>query len=171
MGWKNVKEHYRINHIVQVREDKGICIGSPYIHDLIVIGFDGSFIKKDDGRVNEDLRRYQTEMLANMPKLKELVESPDTFEKSITIWTYDGGKIIEKQCEVPEWPNVTHDGEMIYENTFSVDRSKVIKWAKKNAELWLKRYVEVVQEAKQRVVELETEMAEAQAAVEKLALL
>jgi len=37
MGWKNIKEHYRINHYVQVTE-QGICIGSPYIHNIIVIG-------------------------------------------------------------------------------------------------------------------------------------
>ena len=30
MGWKNIKEHYRIGHTVHVT-DKGICIGSPYI--------------------------------------------------------------------------------------------------------------------------------------------
>lgn len=171
MGWKNVKEHYRIGHIVQVRKDKGICIGSPYIHDLIVIGFDGSIIKKLDSGVNEDLKRYQAEMLADMAKLKELVDSPDVFERSITIWTYEGGDIIEKQCEVPEWPNVTHDGEMIYENTFSFDRSQVIEWAKREAGLRHKRYVEAVDEANQRVVELETEMAVARAAVEKLSQL
>lgn len=170
MGWKNVKEHYRIGHLVQV-SDKGICIGSPYIHDLIVIGFDGSFVKKYDGRVNDDLRRYQSEMLADMAKLKELVESPDVFEKSVTIWTYEDGDIIEKQCEIPEWPNVTHDGKMIYENTFSTDRSKVIEWAKHNAYLWHNRYVEAVEEAKQRVVELQAELAEAKFAIEKLALL
>ena len=40
MGWKNVKEHYRIEHQVQVRAGR-ICIGSPYISEIIVIGADG----------------------------------------------------------------------------------------------------------------------------------
>lgn len=30
MGFKNLKEHYRIKHIVQVT-DAGICIGSPWL--------------------------------------------------------------------------------------------------------------------------------------------
>lgn len=30
MGWKNVKEHYQIGHIVCVTS-KGLCIGSPYV--------------------------------------------------------------------------------------------------------------------------------------------
>jgi len=45
MGWKNVKEHYRIGHSVQVTE-QGVCIGSPYVHNLIVVGLDGRFVKR-----------------------------------------------------------------------------------------------------------------------------
>ena len=44
MGWKNVKEHYRIKHIVCTTQD-GIAIGSPFIQDIIVIGHDGTMRK------------------------------------------------------------------------------------------------------------------------------
>lgn len=40
MSWKNVKEHYRIGHIVQIREGK-MRIGSPYVSDLLSVSFDG----------------------------------------------------------------------------------------------------------------------------------
>lgn len=132
MGWKKIKEHYRIGHIVQVTP-KGICIGSPYIHDLIVIGLDGEIIKDDDGRSNEDLKRYLVEMRADPKKLRELAQAPDTFEENIPVYTYKGGKIIEKMCEEPGWPNVTHDGMEMYENTFSLDKNQVVAWAKQNA--------------------------------------
>lgn len=36
MGWKNVKEHYRIGHIVHVKDGK-ICIGFPHITDIMEI--------------------------------------------------------------------------------------------------------------------------------------
>ncbi len=167
MGWKTVKEHYRIGHIVQVASE-GVCIGSSYIHDLIIIGFDGNFIKKDDGYANDDLARYQREMLADMPKLKELIDTPDTFEKSIAIWTYNGAEIIKKQCEIPEWPNVTHDGQLIYGNMFSTDRSKVVGWAKENAESHRRLVGERLKEAHQRVAEIEEMMAEADSRIATL---
>src|SRR5688572_11028530 len=128
MGWKNVKEYYRIGHTVCVTE-KGICIGSPYIHDIIVIALDGKRIIKpyaDGRRTNEDLARYQAEMDHDMGKLWELVNNPDTFEKSLPVFTYRGGEIIEKKCEAYGWPNQIHDGQMQYDNTHSRDKLKVV---------------------------------------------
>jgi hypothetical protein len=146
MGWKNVKEAYKITHIVQVCEGM-ICIGSPYIHDIIKIDMKGNIVKEYDRSwvQNADLMRYMKEMKEDLLKLKELIAKPDTFEKSITVYTYDGGKIIEKQCESLEWPSCTHDGLMIYENSYSTNRAEVIKWAKKSAKIGIKAWKEAIQ--------------------------
>lgn len=134
MGWKAVKEHYQIEHSVQVTED-GICIGSPYIHNIIVIGQDGKLTRRYDGRANDELARYQRDFDSDPETLKHLVESPDTFSDAVAIYTYKDGEILEKVCEKPEWPNVTHDGQMIYDNTFSTDKAKVVAWAKRDSDL------------------------------------
>ena len=133
MGWKAVKEHYKIKHIVQVTED-GICIGSPYIHDIIRISFDGHVTKRDRSSANDDLKRYQAEFDADPETLKRLVQSPDTFKASIPVFTYRGGQILEKFCEELGWPHVTHDGLEMYENYFSTDKAKVVAWAKRNSD-------------------------------------
>lgn len=169
MGWKNVKESYQIGHQVCVAE-KGICIGSGYIHDLIVIGLDGVVKKRFDGSSNDDLRRYQQEMDADPEKLKRLVQTPDSFEVAITVYTYDGGDIIEKQCEALGWPNVTHDGCMMYENTFSADREIVVGWAKRNADLGIKYAQERIEDAKVSLNELEASLVEVKAERAKLEL-
>lgn len=133
MGWKTLKEHYRISHIVHITPE-GICIGSPYVPDLIVISLDGDIKKsKDDRYVNEDLQRYIAEMRSDPETLKKVVAASDSFSASIPVFTYDGGDVIEKKCEKLKWPNVTHDGCLMYENTFSTDKEQVIKWAKSNA--------------------------------------
>lgn len=159
MGWKNVKEHYRIGHIVRVEPSKGICIGSDYIHDLIVIGLDGTIKKCADNRVNADLIRYVDEMKADPAKLKELVESPDTFKKSLVIYTYAGGTILEKFCEEYLWPNVTHDGDMMFENCYSKNKNIVIGWALENAARGIKwrgeRIEELKEETATKIAELE----------------
>ncbi len=169
MGWKNVKEYYRIERTVQVTE-KGICIGSPYIHDIIVIGMDG-VIKKRYGinrSENTELKRYQIEIDRDPAKLKELVESEDTFDKSITVYTYEDGKILEKLCEEPGWPNITHDGCLMYENTFSTDKSKVVKWAKDNAQYGIENRGRLVSEAKGRLLECYGYLDKVKAELEQL---
>ncbi|ACK78086.1 hypothetical protein RU820_05375 [Acidithiobacillus ferrooxidans] len=143
MGWKNVKDHYRITHIVQVVTD-AICIGSPYVYNLIEISLDGRILKRYDERRNEHLERIMREMDADLDVLKRLVQAPDIFANSITVYTWEGAKILEKQCEVFGWPNVTHDGCLMYKNTFSLDKAEVISWAKISAERGVKNAQEVL---------------------------
>ena len=154
MGWKNVKEHYRIGHIVCVTE-KGICIGSSYIHDIIVINPDGALAKQYDrgSAVNTDLGRYQSEMLEDPEKLRELINTPDTFERSLTVYTYQNGDILEKQCEEYGYPNVTHDGMVMYENRFHQDKETVVRWAKRNAAAGVELLTDQVWDAEQRLKE------------------
>ena len=132
MAWKNVKEHYHIHHTVHMSEGD-ICIGSAYVHDLIrispVLGFTFALPP-----LSGDLARYWKEMEADLVTLRRLIDEPDTFSVSIPVYTYKGGEIIEKRCEDLGWPNITHDGEIMYENTFSADKAKVVAWAKRNAE-------------------------------------
>lgn len=167
MGWKNVKEHYRIGHLVQVTE-KGICIGSAYIHDLIVIGLDGAIKKRSEEFANTDLRQYRNDFTNDPALLKRLIELPDVFAKSITVYTYEGGEVIEKKCEELEWPNVTHDGQMMYENTFSTDKNKVAGWAKRNAKGGIEWRAERKVELLQNVAALEAGISECEANLLKL---
>lgn len=168
MGWKNVKEHYRIGHYVQVTPE-GVCIGSGYIHDLIVISQDGTLRKRYDGSGSSaDLARYQDEMDKDPDKLRELVATPDVFEKAVVVYTYQRGEITEKVCEVPGWPNVTHDGCMMYENTFSTDKSKVIAWAKQNAALEVEYLEETIADIERRLRECRATLMDATNARDRL---
>lgn len=133
MGWKNVKEHYRVKHLVQVT-DAGICIGSGYVPDLIVISPTGELVKRYEGGSNEDLTRYQVEMNVDLPKLVELILAPDRFDNAIRVYTYEGAAIVEKFCEETGWPNVTYDGCIMHDNTYSVDRAEAVAWARASAE-------------------------------------
>lgn len=131
MGWKTVKKEFQIGHIVCVVEGKGICIGSPYIHDIIVIGLDGTVQKRYlDGRgINSDLHRYMEEFDAAPERLKEAVLAKDEFSQSIPVYTYNGENIELTYCEELGWPNCTHDGRLMYENMFHPDPQKVRDWA------------------------------------------
>ncbi len=97
MGWKNVKEHYQIEHLVQVRNGH-ICIGSSYCPELIQITLDGTLGGGEDFR-NADLTRHLAAFKADPEKLKELVLALDTFQIAIIVYTYDSGTVILKKCE------------------------------------------------------------------------
>jgi hypothetical protein len=159
MGWKAIKEHYDIGHIVQVVPSKGICIGSAYIHDIIVISPEGKIIQKHDYTGNGDLKRYLEEFEADPAKLKELVESKDRFEKHIPVFTYEEGKIVKRFCEELEWPNVTHDGFMMYENTYSTDRNKVIEWAIRNAQTGVTLAMDHIEEKREALKRAQDRLA------------
>lgn len=169
MGWKAVKEHYRIKHSVCVTSE-GMCIGSAYIHNIIVISPEGKIVKryKDGFSRNDDLHRYQTEMDADPGKLREFVAMADSFSKSLPVYTYEGDTIIEKRCEEYGWPNVTHDGQMMYENTFSPDKKLVVKWAKENAMAGIRLCKRRIDDAAAALAAMQTELAASHAGLSKL---
>ena len=168
MGWKAVKEHYDIrHHIVQVTK-AGLCIGSAYIHDLIVVSPTGEIVKRPIIIGNQDLDRYVMEIEQDRDAFQKLFASQDAFENNIPIWTYDGAEIIEKLCEIPVWPNVTHDGEMIYENMHSTSREAIIEMAVKNAEAWFTLAVEVRADAYEKLEKAKKAVDEATATLDKL---
>ncbi|MDF2462005.1 MAG: hypothetical protein K0Q43_240 [Ramlibacter sp.] len=167
MGWKSVKDHYRIRHLVSVAPEC-ICIGSGYIHDLIVIGPQGRITKRDEGRSNEDLRRYQAEMDADPQLLARLVGQADVFARAITVYTFEDGRVLEKQCEELGWPNVTHDGCPMYENTFSADRAEVVKWALRDCELAVQFTKESIERGEAEVARWRERLAQHEADLQAL---
>lgn len=98
------------------------------------MGSDGVLQKRYEGRSNEDLARYQSEMDADPQLLRRLVETPDTFVRNVVLYTFREARIIEKLCEEPRWPNVTYDGELVYANMFSTDKQEIVLRAKTEAE-------------------------------------
>ena len=169
MGWKNIKEYYRIEHSVCVTS-AGICIGSPYVTDLITISLpDTKISQRDNFRGSDDLTRYLSKMNEDPVKLNQLANSPDVFTKSIPVYTYAGAEIIEKFCEEPGWPNVTHDGCMMYDNEFSTYRDEVVRWAYQNAIACVNWRTQSVQDLREKLADAENDLEKFQADADKLA--
>jgi len=129
MGWKNVKEHYKIEHIVCV-ENGIINIGSPYVKDLIVIKPTGDVSWGHWDSDDQYLKRYYSELCSDKQKLIDLINSPDVFERSIRVFYFADGEIKTDFCETLGWPNVTHSGKLMYEGTFSTDYDTIVEKVK-----------------------------------------
>jgi hypothetical protein len=137
MGCKAIKEKYQIKHIVAKYGDN-ICIGSPYVHDIITISPDGKLIKVWNGIGRDDtLERYLQELHADEKtgELKRLFHLADAFENILPVYTYSGGKIIKKFCEKYGWPELTTDGDVMYENTYCRSYSEAYKMLLSNTKV------------------------------------
>lgn len=166
MGWKKLKEKFNIEHMVQVTE-KGVCIGSGYVHNLIVINPKTGAVSCNqtfDSMRNE----YPSLMAASPQEVLAVLAEDDEFEASIPVFTYTGAQIIEKQCEKLGWPNVTHDGCVMYENTFSTDKAKVVRWAKRNVQAGIEIEERELTSLEEDVRQVKKRLSEARAIKKKL---
>lgn len=103
--------------------------------------------------------RYQREMDAAPDLLRQLVQCPDSFATAIKVYTYAGGEVIEKTCESLGWPNVTHDGCMMYENTYTPDKKQAVFWAKRDADIGIKFALQSVENAETALSDARSELA------------
>ncbi|OWK41170.1 hypothetical protein PSOLE_35730 [Pseudomonas oleovorans subsp. oleovorans] len=160
MGWKALKDAYGITHNVCVTS-VGICIGSGYVHDLVVVDPVSGRVRENEafGRI---LSQYYPALAEASPaEILGQVQAEDTFEASIPVYTYEGAEIIEKRCEVLGWPNTTHDGDLMYDNKYSADRDVVIGWAKRSAMLEAKHLGEAIERLQIQLCDLQNRLASA----------
>lgn len=162
MGIKTFKEKFGIEHIV-CKTQKGICIGSPYIHDLAVISPEtGKISTKIDFR-SMLLKAYPELLAVEGNEILELLNSNDVFEKSLPVYAFIDGQIVEKFCEEYGWPNITHDGLLMYENEFFKSKLDAIHNAIKNCKRSIKCLHERIMDYEARINEAKKSVKEEQA--------
>lgn len=135
MGWKAIKDHYDIDFIVHVRRGN-ICIGQGAFPEALVVTPAGR-PKKDNAVRSREIDALRAAIEADPAKFSELFAADDVFEKNVRVYSYRGAEIVEQFCEEPGYPNVTHDGDLMYENQHSTDKEQVVAWAKRNAEVYI----------------------------------
>lgn len=167
MGWKSVRDHYRIDHIVHM-DDGDLMVGAGYLPRMIKVTPDGRVHIAYDMR-RGDLGRIAAEMKEDPETLLALMAATDTFETSIPVYTWSGADILLRHCEKVEWPNVTHDGDIMYNNRYSEDRDEVVQWARESAQACVEGYARMVDEARAQLEDRERDLARAQEIARRMA--
>lgn len=167
MGWKKFKERFGIEHLVHVNQDR-VFIGTAYVKDIASIDAKTGIVF-----INETFPRFLREhypkvLEAKQTEILSLLKADDTFSASIPVFTYERSKIIEKACEEPGWPNVTHDGLLMYNNMFSTDRAVAIQLARNNAEARVQALLESIERTEQDLSNKRAILAECKADLEAL---
>jgi hypothetical protein len=147
MGFKLIKDHYNIPHIVHLRKGN-LCIGSAYITEIIVVRPDGSFVKGETETFrNEDLDRVRNAIAANRKLFVCAFAMPDDFEMVQPVFTVEDGRIRRYLCEQYGWPNTTTCGKLMYHNTFFETRKEAKRYALRDTSLGLKEGFGVIARA------------------------
>lgn len=167
MGWKVLRDHFEIRHLLQVT-GSGIVIGTSFIPDIAVID-------KATGKVNVSptfpdflQKNYPRLAAANRSEILLCLMEADVFERSIPVYTFEGATIHQCFCEVPGYPNLTHEGYLMYANCYSTDRGKVVQWAKESAKNELQWVQRSIASLKRDLVNAENELAHYQQVLEQL---
>lgn len=168
MGIKKIKKHYRIDHIVQ-RHARGILVGSAYVGDLLVFSDEGALVERSSiGTRDEDLNRYVSEIEDDPALFAALLAEEDVFDKSLKVYTWEGADVVECLCEEYGWPNVTHDGALMYENTYFRSRKKAAEKAKIDAALCVRQWERDLAQTEKRLTEVRGYLEESRANLAKL---
>jgi hypothetical protein len=168
MGWKTLKDAFGIEKHTVSLTSAGICIGGGYVSDLVTINVETGTLKENRSFEGFVTKTYPLLAQAAPSDLLALIQADDKYSATIPVFTYEGSRIVEKECEKPGWPNVTHDGEVMYENTFSTDRTVVIGWAKREAQARIELTTDYVARLKAQLMEAEADLEKARGDAVKL---
>lgn len=136
MGWKAFKTFFEIKHMLDINAGE-LTINSGYATRLAVVDMHTGELKELADKRAFLEKYYPQLLLADASQLLGLLKTNDVFESDVVVYTYEGSKIIQKFCEKPGWPNVTHCGVLMHDNQFSTDKETVIEWAMRDALLGL----------------------------------
>jgi len=146
MGIKAIKRLYGLEDMLVHKAPHGICFGTEMAPDVLTVSEEGKIIQG----AQHNLKRYYGELEGAIAKdpgaFEEAFREKEEFNETFPVFTYEDGNIKEKACEILGWPNLTTDGELMYENTHFAKRDECIKQAAANLRAQVERGIERVRE-------------------------
>lgn len=167
MGFKAFKEHFGIEgHIVSV--DQGVIhIGSGFVSKLVGIDMQTGAILVNDTFSGFLAQNYPAILNSTNEERLALIQIKDQFSQAIPVYTSCNGHIIEKQCEELGYPNVTHDGEIMFENTHYGNKADAVESARIDLHYRIENYEESVADLEAKLAEKKEKLAESKKILEE----
>ena len=127
-------------------DDTYCWIGNGYIPDMIRIVtstgrvdllkyLDPACLKLPDKLVPvlEELKR-----MSDSGELREFTQGNDEIENPISVFFAEDGTVVEEVTDESGWPNVTHTGKVMYENTAFKTRKEAAQYGMEQAKSYTK---------------------------------
>lgn len=154
MGWKAVKDHYHISHIVYMA-GANLLVGTECVPEMIEVAPDGSLVQEWKSHFKTgEIDRIQTAIKADPAKFRELLDQADVFETCIPVFSFQNGGVVEQMCEEFGYPNVTHDGQLMMLNTHFLDEDEAARQGKKSLEANQLTFAEMIVDLEDRLQDI-----------------
>lgn len=128
MGWKTFKQKYKISHLVHVDEGE-IHIGSYYCSRIASVNLISGEVKNVSSFSDFLEKNYPEILKSSKEEILKVINEKDSFSQNLPVFTYRNDEILELQCEGYGFPNNTHSGLLMYDNTFFPTRKEAINKA------------------------------------------
>ena len=151
-GYKVQRKFGSINYYDDETKHDIICIGSPYIHDIISydveskkFGHASSFNPEREKDFPELVYLWnRMHELAESGELDEIASGNDEIFDPIPVFTFRDYKIVKTFTEKDEfgWPYIDNEGWLMYEDTAFKTEAECIDYAINEMGYWLKMFSE-----------------------------
>lgn len=141
-----------------------IAVGSGLCHDLISVDKKTLKIKYalDTWREGREalLKKNSILLLSIWDKLQELIDSgeikdiiegKDDIDPKLPVYTVKKGKLVKSYTDEYGWPNITEDGELMYDNTYFKTRIEAIEYG-------IREYESGAEMSKRRIEQIEEDL-------------
>lgn len=162
MGWKVFKDKFGIKHNIDSDGDF-LLIGSGMVSNLVTVNVKTGKVAENSTFSGLILKNYPELQKASAQDILAALQQQDVFEKNIPIFSFDDNGIIEDLCEEPGYPNTTHQGRLIYENTFFLERNKAVASAMEELTLWISLQEREIVKTEEELLSRREKLAKSQA--------
>lgn len=140
MGHKAFKQHFGIDgYIVSIdKKEKMLNIGSGYVPNLVSFNLLTGEIVTNENFITFLEKTYPNILNSTNEERLALIQSEDQFEHSIPVYTAKNGRVVETYCEALGYPNTTHDGEVMFENSHYTNKDMAVDLARRNLHFMIK---------------------------------
>lgn len=168
MGFARFKEHFKIEQHIVSAENNVIYIGSDMASRLVGIDMQTGAVLVND-TFSSFLGKYYPEIFkaTNRERLAPILEV-DHFEQSIPVYTFCNDQLTEKFCEKLGFPNVTHDGEIMYNNSHFANKDDAIENFRRNLIIRIENYKDAIVELQEKLDKKTHALAEATKHLEQI---
>lgn len=149
-----------------------ICVGSPYVSNLISVHKDSLEMKYALDTFREGKRSLrkkelvaiweQLEHLISTGEIQEIIQGEDVINAPLPVFTYDQDyRIVESVTDSYGWPNTDIRGELMYDNTWFATKNEAIQKAIKECEAVIAWQSELLETKRAEIATLEKEIVSA----------
>lgn len=168
MGFKAFKDHFGIeNHIVSI-QDGVLHIGSDFVSRLVGFDMQTGKVLINDAFSGFLSKQYPEILNCTDEERLALIQAQDHFKESIPVYTSLNGQIIEKKCEALGFPNVTHDGEIMYENSHFSNEADAVKYEQLNLQCKIEIQQSSISDLEAKLAEKKRNLAETKQQLDQL---